>query len=823
MRLLLYNETGELSFHNFGVDEKVPPYAILSHTWGTDAEEVTFEDLVNGSGEDKLGYRKIRFCGEQAKQDGLKYFWIDTCCINKANHAEHSHAINSMFRWYGNATRCYVFLSDVYDSPVGIGDESGAQSRSLEFWIRRLSTWFWMLLYGLLVARLVELLFSKHKLLSDKRSPNMALKAIHNESDSNPWNSEFLQSRWFTRGWTLQELLAPRSVEFFSLGHRRLGDKNSLKEQIQAITGIPSLALEGARLSQFGIDERFKWIDRRQTKLPEDKVYSLLGIFDVDLPLLYGEGAANAFKRVREIIDKRERCIQDLCITDPYEDKKRIEDTKGGLLKDSYRWILENFDFQRWRSVQQGALLWIKGDPGKGKTMLLCGIIDELDIAEAKTALLSYFFCQAPDPRINSATAVLRGLIHMLVRQQPSLVSHVRKKYDEVGKKVFEDTNAFFALSEIFINILRDPTLGMIYIVIDALDECVKDLPKLLRLIVEQSSTAHNVKWVISSRNWPQIAQQLEEAEYRTSLSLELNAESVSMAVEVYIKNKVLRLAQQKSYNSTTQHVVWEHLLCNAENTFLWVALVCEHLEKVDRWNVSEKLSEFPPGLNPLYARMLEQIRLSDSADLCEYLLAAMSIVYRPVSLIELTTLGDRLIRITDDVEATREVISLCGSFLTIRDSIIYFVHQSAKDFLRTETAQRILPTISKDIHHAILTRSLHVLTNTLRRDIYDLQAPGYSIEQVRPPNPDPLARLQYACIYWVDHICDWLSADHANSQNNVDCWRNIHTFIKEKYLYWLEALSLCRSMSAGVLSMAKLEASVSVSLGPTCSIHIMY
>jgi len=203
---------------------------------------------------------------------------------------------------------------------------------------------------------------------------------------------DFWNSKWFTRGWTLQELLAPSSVEFFSQEGKRLGDKCSLEQQIHEITGIPISALQGAPLSQFSVDERFLWMERRQTKLAEDKVYSLLGIFDVEIPLLYGEGAANAFKRLREVIDKREKCVQDLRITDPREDKKRIEDTKGGLLEDSYRWILKNADFQQWRNNQQSRLLWIKGDPGKGKTMLLCGIVNELKKSKAETDPLSYFF-----------------------------------------------------------------------------------------------------------------------------------------------------------------------------------------------------------------------------------------------------------------------------------------------------------------------------------------------------------------------------------------------------------------------------------------------
>ena len=246
MRLLLRSDTGEFSLTKDLVgDDTIPPYAILSHTWGADADEVTFEDLTNGTGKNKPGYEKIRFCGEQARQDDLQYFWIDTCCINKANYTELSQAINSMFRWYHDATRCYVYLPDVSSPALDTNEEFNPR----------------------------------------------------------PWESNFRKSRWFERGWTLQELLAPISVEFFSRGGQRLGDKRSLKQQIREITGIADSALQGATLSQFTVDERLSWIERRQTKLEEDKAYSLLGIFDVSMPLIYGEGREKAFKRLREEID----------------------------------------------------------------------------------------------------------------------------------------------------------------------------------------------------------------------------------------------------------------------------------------------------------------------------------------------------------------------------------------------------------------------------------------------------------------------------------------------------------------------------------------
>src|SRR5271170_50546 len=146
MRLLLEGGTGEFSFKEFD-DDKIPPYAILSHTWlakqkkdGKEEEqEPTYEDLKNGTSKEKPGYKKIQFCGEQARRDGLQYFWVDTCCINKANYTELQYAINSMFRWYRNATRCYVYLSDVSSPPLGINAEFNPQSWDSEFWKSR---WF---------------------------------------------------------------------------------------------------------------------------------------------------------------------------------------------------------------------------------------------------------------------------------------------------------------------------------------------------------------------------------------------------------------------------------------------------------------------------------------------------------------------------------------------------------------------------------------------------------------------------------------------------------------------------------------------------------
>jgi hypothetical protein len=666
-----------------------------------------------------------------------------------------------MFSWYRNANRCYVYLSDVSSPLFDTSDE------------------------------------------------------VHPP----PWEPDFRKSRWFTRGWTLQELLAPHSVEFFSRERKRLGDKCSLRQQIYEITGTPDLALQGALLSQFSVNDRLSWIERRQTKLEEDRAYSLLGIFDVYIPPIYGEGTGSAFKRLLDEIDKLEKCVQDLRLTDPRDDKKRIEETKGGLIEDSYRWILQNPNFQQWQIDQRSRLLWINGDPGKGKTMLLCGIANELEKSMAKTDLLSYFFCQATDSRISNATAVLRGLVFLLVNQQPSLISHIRKKHDKAGKTLFEDANAWYALSEIFTNILQDSSLNSSYLIIDALDECVKDLPKLLEFIVQKSSISPRVKWIVSSRSWPDIEELLERAGHKLRLSLELNAESVSTAVSIYIQHKVLQLAQRKKYDEKTRDAVLDHLLSNANHTFLWVALVCQNLEKIPRWNTLAKLNTFPPGLDSLYERMMEQICNSGNADLCKRVLASIAIVYRPITLKELTSLVEMLEDMFDDLESLREIIGLCGSVLAIREDIIYFVHQSVKDYLFGKAFDEIFPSGKGETHYIIFSRSLQVMSKTLRRDMYNLEAPGFPIDQVKQPEINPLPAVRYSCVYWAEHLC--ACSGNARQVNDLRDGGPIDYFVRRKYLYWLEALSLCRSMSDGVVSMVKLEALMEVILRPvTLSIY---
>ncbi|KAH6882029.1 heterokaryon incompatibility protein-domain-containing protein [Alternaria rosae] len=232
------------------IGNNTPKYAILSHTWGH--EEVLFSDLPlrQPSTTAKSGYQKIQFTCGQAIRDGLAYAWVDTCCIDKTSSAELSEAINSMFYWYSNSTNCYAFLEDV------LADE---------------------------------------------------------------FERDLPESRWFTRGWTLQELIAPTKVFFYDKSWMQFGDRHTLSQTIFDITRIDLAVLryglvnrrhgymasdKAISLDTLCIARKMSWASSRITSRPEDVAYCLLGIFDINMPLLYGEGE-RAFVRLQEEIMKR--------------------------------------------------------------------------------------------------------------------------------------------------------------------------------------------------------------------------------------------------------------------------------------------------------------------------------------------------------------------------------------------------------------------------------------------------------------------------------------------------------------------------------------
>ncbi|THU88913.1 HET-domain-containing protein [Dendrothele bispora CBS 962.96] len=237
-RRLIETYTGRIV--EFHENSLIPPYAVLSHRWEED-QEVSLQDMLYLSPaitERRSGYWKIVNACRQAFWDGFSYIWVDTCCIDKSIPWQEEQDINSMYAYYWNSEVCYVYLNDFRIS----GDPA----------------------------------YDKY--------------------------CGFGKSTWFTRGWTLQELLAPSSVRFFTVDWEFYGDKKYLGDIIELATNIPRKFFDRENIRGAELREKMSWSVFRGTTKPEDRAYCLLGILGVTTKTEYGEGVFRAFDRLHDVL-----------------------------------------------------------------------------------------------------------------------------------------------------------------------------------------------------------------------------------------------------------------------------------------------------------------------------------------------------------------------------------------------------------------------------------------------------------------------------------------------------------------------------------------
>ena len=605
MRLLSLQCDGGVSMTSQLLDEDIMHhrYAILSHTWGKDSDEVTFEDILEGSGRDKAGYDKIKFCGEQAARDGLQYFWVDTCCIKKSSDAELSEAINSMFRWYQGAARCYVYLPDV-PRRVDMGDEPNSRST---------------------------------------------------------WKLAFRKSRWFTRGWTLQELLAPEFVEFFSEEKERLGDKESLKQLLNDITGIPLDALHGYHLSRFPVNERMSWAAKRETKRKEDEAYSLLGIFNIHMPLIYGEGKENAFFRLKEEIEKRARTasLQHLIEGDSIRSHSTKEDEKPNAdlvtnahfhhsgditraqidhlidsLKDrdanlrrnqvvesfdgTFQWIY-NDDIKRpWHSFMDwlksdSDLFWIVGKAGSGKSTLMKFLLTDPRTLEGLMAwrpgaiILSGFLWNSGREMQRTLKGLLSSLICQLLELQTEVALKLLGAHPELCSKRSLSDWSTPGLKRTLLDVIGQNDDIFICVFLDGLDEIgpEDDVHELISF-VETLKGHINVKVCVSSR--PERPFQLSLATYPKLRLQDLTSSDIRQYITKFLE-PLKHLLERNSYPDDAIPTLAKFIEGRASGVFLWVTLVLKTLRSGftngDDWSeLLQRLELLPSTLQELYNQM---------------------------------------------------------------------------------------------------------------------------------------------------------------------------------------------------------------------------
>jgi hypothetical protein len=522
-----------------------------------------------------------------------------------------------------------------------------------------------------------------------------------------------------------------------------------------------------------------------------------------------------AQQKERQMDEEDTKCLRDLFVVDPQDDMETIEMKKDKLLDDAYKWILDTKEyaaFANWSndesSLTSCRLLWVKGHAGTGKTMLLIGIIRQLSAQPAVLSPnISHFFCQGTDDKThNSATAILRSLVWMLLVQQPHLISHLRSKYKYKSRSLFSDGNAWVAMSRVFESMLKDPGLSPVYFIVDALDECDQELANLVQLISTSLTLSDKVKWLVSSR--PVV--ELKNPDTAGTV-VELDSQSLELPVNAYINYKISILKEREGYDDEdTLAEVSSEIRQRAMNTFLWVALVFKALDSVEGWDAVDIIKKIPPGLSKLYDHMMTRIEdgNEENRQRCKNVLVVTSLAYRPLSLPELTVLAGLLPKVNPET-----IVKKCGSFLTIKKKTVYLIHQSAKDYLEANYTSRLQQGGAIQGHADISRRSIDVMSK-LRKNVYALPHLGTELGDITVPSPDPLDGFQYSCVYWFQHVCqvysqlDLYQSVKNLRENKFDLYNNdqIHRFLKEHFLHWLEALSLMEKVSLCVPMIIQLE-----------------
>jgi ankyrin repeat protein len=627
----------------------IPPYAILSHTWSENNEdEVSYDDMCNEAGGEKSGYAKLKFCAERATKDGLKHFWVDTCCIDKSSSAELSEAITSMFRWYKNSAQCYVYLTDV----------------------------------------------TTKKRKSDRETPDVT------------WESTFRTSRWFTRGWTLQELLAPRLVLFFSRDRELLGTKFSLVQLIHEITHIPILTLQGAPLHDLSVEERMSWAKNRITKREEDSAYSLLGIFGVSMAAIYGEGKAVALRR----LEKKINDVVQNQVSPPGDVKRQALmeslrfdqiDARYATIKNAHaktcKWLLQNSEHTEWldpaRLPHHHGFLWIKGKPGTGKSTLMKFAFSQASKSKKRNVVIAFFFNARGEVLEKTIIGMYRSLLLQLLEKIPTLQcnpgslslvpSSIGADY-QWTRHSLEDQ-----LQQAVLSLGETPVMCFI----DALDECeqwqVRSMISFFEHLGELAvSSGRSFRVCLSSRHYPEV-------NIRMGISLVLEGqEGHNQDINDYLES-ALRIGTSAAAQKIRNNLQWK-----SSGVFMWVVLVVDILnEEYDggrMYALERRLKQIPADLHELFRDILTR----DSNDKEELILCIQWVLFakqplQPEQLYFAILAGIEPDALTSQhyqevtPDTIRRFLLRSSKGLTeitkSKKTKVQFIHESVRDFLLKE------------------------------------------------------------------------------------------------------------------------------------------
>lgn len=492
------------------------------------------------------------------------------------------------------------------------------------------------------------------------------------------------------------------------------------------------------------------------------------------------------------VTDERDRtCLHALFVTNPLDDMEKILDTKDKYLEGTCSWILDDSTYKEWLHDEQSHILWVHGDPGKGKTMLAISQINELTnrIKSSKVngATLSYFFCDNKDDRRKDAVMILRGLLYQLLCQRPEAIRYLRDEYEKQKDQLFLSSTAQQSLWRILESILRQFTDSMTWFVIDALDECEPESREiLLQRIINQAkvgkgSTPNNQeKWLLTSRNEPLIRESMTGC---LDISLESNSKAITSDVRQFIDAKVQELGETKKYQKDLKINISRILEDKADRTFLWVSLACAELRKVPSIKAIKVLQRLPPGLNAFYEQLLSRVLQNEDEDIAVFvkeILVTVLVAVRPLKLHELAVTAGLPAEYWNDGKSIQEYAEQCGSFLTIRQQAVYFVHQSAKDFLSSANALALSTNLAEENKKLTIRCFDYICSGAFQAGEIDIASDSgtseRSLSSVEDEQEDAMSLngpiydnepglLKYPVLFWIAHA-RLASPDFVESQS---------------------------------------------------------
>ena len=757
MRLLRREDDGRFTLRLYSREGELPPYAVLSHTWLSEDEEVNFADMRHGNPEAKIeGYKKIQFCSQEAERDGLRFFWVDTCCIDKTNSVELQETINTMFQWYRGANRCYVYMSDVS------AEEPGTQG-------------------------------------------------VTGQS----WETAFRSSRWFTRGWTLQELLAPKFVVFYSKDFVKLGDKHSLQQCISEVTRIPVEALQGRDLSAFSVDERLSWAKGRRTTRAEDRAYSLMGMMGVFMPLIYGEGVENAFSRLQEEISKRRaqvgqsqssHLLENLPVApsaaydsreNDYEDVC-LPNTRVELLQEIRQWIV---------SAESKCVFWVNGSAGTGKSTIARTVAAEQDRQENLGA--SFFFSKG-GLDVNHADRLFTTLAFQIAQKVPAtrpyICDTISDNKDIANRALREQWNELIMKPLSKLNSITAP--AAIVLVVDALDECgsENDIAIILKLFrLSHSLTNVRLRILVTSRPEMHIRtgfQNIPKAERHDFVLQDMSQDQIERDILLFFQDRFegIRMKFELRHSWVSERDM-STLVDRSSGLFIWAATACRYITNGGRF-AQRRVTRLLRGtraeggpeqqLDQMYLTILKDSlpKSFDEDELKEHLqtlrdlLGSIATLFSPLSIDSLASLLE-----TDAAEVSATLADL-HTIINIPGEPgrpLRLHHPSFRDFLldRDRCDDPNFWIDKQDAHRNLVVKCIHVMNQGLRRNVCGLTDPGVTTDGIPQAHVDNCipAELRYACLYWVEHC----------RQSNIRLHDNdfVHRFLEMHFLHWLEVMSL--------------------------------